>query len=82
MTGWLKDVDPSSELRKEFHAYPEDWKIFESKYKGELSKKHKALEPILKALIEGPVTLLYGAKDPLHNHALILQNYINHLKKH
>lgn len=70
---WLKDIAPSNELRKWFGHDPKNWERFRKKYTLELQKKEelisqlKQLEKEHKAL-----TLLYGARDTLHNEAIIL----------
>jgi uncharacterized protein YeaO (DUF488 family) len=70
---WLKDVAPSTELRKWFHHDPERWKEFQTRYKQELKSKKDELAILKEKLIEGPVTLLYGAKDEAHNEAVVLE---------
>lgn len=73
---WLKDVAPSSELRKWFCHKPELFEKFTVKYVEELrhdEEKVKAVDHILELAGQGRVTLLYGAKEPVYNHAIILQ---------
>ncbi|MBI0578797.1 DUF488 domain-containing protein [Neobacillus cucumis] len=73
---WLKDVAPSSELRKWFCHKPELFEEFTVKYVEELrhdEEKVKAVDHILELAGQGRVTLLYGAKEPVYNHAIILQ---------
>ena len=69
---WLKEVAPSTELRKWFHAGKGSFADFKKKYLAEL-KENPALKE-LKSLIKEhkKVTLLYAAKDEEQNHALIL----------
>jgi len=67
---WMKDVAPSTELRKWFGHEPEKFSEFKRRYKKELSKE--ALSE-LRALGNGKtVTLLYGAKDSEMNQAAVL----------
>jgi uncharacterized protein YeaO (DUF488 family) len=72
---WLKEVAPSTALRKWFNHEPEKWRSFLSKYKAEL-KGSAALEE-LQALRNQhkTVTLLYGAKDEQHNQAVALKQF-------
>ena len=70
---WLKDLAPSTELRKWFGHDPEKWKEFQARYAGELKSKKAQLEILKQKAAEGPVTLIYGAKDELHNEAVLLQ---------
>lgn len=73
---WLKEVAPSTELRKWFSHDPAKWEQFQKKYAKELDEKGEALEPILSALKKGVVTLLYSSKDTEHNSALYLKKYL------
>ncbi|MDT8278660.1 DUF488 family protein [Roseomonas mucosa] len=70
---WLKEVAPSASLRRWFGHDPTKWLEFQDRYQAELMG-NVALDELL-ALVEGGkrVTLLFGAKDTLHNHALVLQ---------
>ncbi|MDR6999990.1 DUF488 domain-containing protein [Neobacillus niacini] len=73
---WLKDAAPSSELRKWFCHKPELFEEFTMKYVEELrndAEKVKAVDHILELAAKGRVTLLYGAKDPVYNHAIVFQ---------
>lgn len=74
--GWLKDVAPSTELRKWFNHEPEKWEEFIKRYTKELDGKRPYLDPILEASKGGNVTLLYSAKDKAHNNAIVLKLYI------
>ena len=69
---WLKDVAPSTELRKWFQHDPAKWTEFQKRYKQELKSKSDDLDVIKEKLHQGPVTLLYGAKDEEHNEAVVL----------
>jgi uncharacterized protein YeaO (DUF488 family) len=82
MDGWLKEVAPSTDLRKWFSHDPVKWMEFQKKYFEELDENQEALEPIFKALHKGSVTLLYSSKDTEHNNAVCLKNYLQeHTKK-
>jgi uncharacterized protein YeaO (DUF488 family) len=73
---WLKDVAPSTELRKWFGHDPDRWEEFERRYFAELDEKPEALDPIPEAARKGDVTLVYGAKDTEHNQAIALRAYL------
>ncbi len=73
---WLKDVAPSTELRKWFNHDPAKWNEFKKRYKAELDKEPDAWQPILDAARDGTVTLLYSAHDTEHNSALLLQEFL------
>lgn len=74
---WMKDVAPSADLRRWYHADLDRWPEFRRRYKAELAAG-AALEE-LRAIIRersrgdgGGVTLVFGARDPERNHALVL----------
>jgi uncharacterized protein YeaO (DUF488 family) len=73
---WLKEVAPSTDLRKWFNHEPEKWAQFCVKYRAEL-KGSAAFEDLL-ADIHGhkTVTLLYGARDERHNQAIALEQFL------
>ncbi|MBB4932450.1 uncharacterized protein YeaO (DUF488 family) [Lipingzhangella halophila] len=73
---WLRDVAPSPELRKWFGHDPERWEEFTRRYRAELDARPEALQPLLDAARQGPVTLLYAARDTEHNHARVLRDYL------
>lgn len=70
---WLKDLGPSTELRKWFGHDPARWTAFKTKYRHELKAKKHLLQEIEARAQQGPVTLLYGAKDTQHNEAVVLK---------
>lgn len=73
---WVKELAPSAQLRKWFDHDPERWKEFQEKYRAEL-KRNKALSDFVKQhQDQKTITLVYGAKDTRHTHALILQEYL------
>lgn len=73
---WVRDVAPSSELRKWFGHDPEKWQEFKSRYFRELDSHPETWQKILAAARKGQVTLLYGAKDTEHNQAVALKAYL------
>jgi len=70
---WLKDVAPSTELRKWFGHDPAKWKQFQARYRKELQEKKDALALLKQESDEQTVTLVYGARDEEHNEALVLK---------
>jgi uncharacterized protein YeaO (DUF488 family) len=74
---WLKDIAPSTELRKWFGHDPKKWKEFSKRYNKELKKNTKQIEILENQLKKGTVTLVYGAKDEEHNEALVLQGFLS-----
>jgi uncharacterized protein YeaO (DUF488 family) len=73
---WMKDVAPSTELRKWFDHRVERWEAFQRRYRKELNQNRDAWEPILDIEGRGTVTLLYSAHDTVHNGAVVLRNYL------
>jgi len=73
---WLKEIAPSSGLRKWFGHDPEKWAEFKKRYRKEL-QENKETVSILKEQLKGTVTLVYGAKDELHNDAVLLKEYLS-----
>jgi uncharacterized protein YeaO (DUF488 family) len=76
MEGWLKDVAPSTALRQWFGHDPERWAEFQRRYDAELDAAPDAWAPLVAAARQGPVTLLYSARDTEHNAALALRDYL------
>ena len=73
---WLKDVAPSTELRKWFAHDPGKWSEFQSRYLEELKRNKEQLSLLRQEAAKGTVTLVYGAKDQQHNEAVILQRLL------
>jgi uncharacterized protein YeaO (DUF488 family) len=76
MKAWLKDVAPSPSLRKWFGHDPAKWQEFQKRYRAELEANPDAWRPLLEAAKDGNVTLLYSARDPEHNSALLLKSFL------
>ena len=73
---WMKEVAPSTELRKWFGHRAERWEEFRRRYRAELDANADAWRPILEAAESGTVTLLYSARDTEHNGAVVLRDYL------
>lgn len=76
LDGWLKDVAPSPQLRRWFGHDPHKWAEFRRRYFAELRRNPAALEPLLAAAREGPITLVYSARDTKHNAAVVLREHL------
>ncbi|HET9390941.1 MAG TPA: DUF488 domain-containing protein [Steroidobacteraceae bacterium] len=74
---WLKDVAPSTALRKWFGHAPDRWSEFQRRYRAELKANQAAVDPLRAMLRTSAVTLLYAARDPEYNHARVLAEYVN-----
>ena len=73
---WLKDVAPSTTLRKWFNHEIEKWEGFKEKYTQELDQNQDAWSPILEMAKKTTVTLLYSSHDTEHNNAKALKDYL------
>src|ERR1044072_4870507 len=73
---WLKEVAPSTELRKWFGHDPKKWRTFRSRYRTELKQHSAPLQLIKSKAKEGMVTLIYGARDQEQNEAVILKEVL------
>ena len=74
---WLKDVAPSTALRKWFDHRPERWPQFCKRYAAELDRNPDTVERLKALVARGTVTLLYSARDVEHNQALALADYFS-----
>lgn len=70
---WLKEIAPSTELRKWFEHDPDKWDEFRKRYLEELKKNKEQVSLLKEQMEKGVVTLVYGAKDEAHNEALVLK---------
>lgn len=73
---WLKDIAPSTELRRWFGHDPARFAEFRLRYRAELDAAPAASAPIREALAHGPVRLLYSARDTAHNQAVVLREWL------
>jgi uncharacterized protein YeaO (DUF488 family) len=76
LDAWMKDVAPSTELRRWFDHRPERWPEFRRRYFDELAS-NAALGALEQMAAAGPVTLLYAARDTTHNEAAALAEYLS-----
>jgi uncharacterized protein YeaO (DUF488 family) len=76
LVAWLKDVAPSTELRRWFSHNPAKWTEFHQRYFAELDARPETVELILKASSQGLVTLLFSSHDAAHNNAVARETYI------
>jgi uncharacterized protein YeaO (DUF488 family) len=73
---WLKDVAPSTTLRRWFNHDLKKWEEFQRRYRRELDAHPETVRPILSALHRGNVTLVYSSHDETHNNAVALKEYL------
>jgi len=73
---WLKDVAPSTELRRWFGHDPDKWNEFRQRYQKELKQKDQLIKLLKRKAKAGTITLIYAARDEEHNGALVLQRFL------
>jgi uncharacterized protein YeaO (DUF488 family) len=75
---WLRELAPSTALRKWFGHDPKRWEEFQRRYRAELRQREQQarLHELLTLAQQGPVTLLYSAKDEEHNQAVALRQVV------
>ena len=73
---WLKDAAPSSELRRWYAHDARRWRRFSRKYRGELARQPDVLDLLDDLRRRAPVTLIFGARDQAHSHAVVLREML------
>ena len=73
---WLKDIAPSTSLRKWFGHEPDKWNEFKKRYFEELKHNKELTNRIIEKMHQDEVTFVYSAKDREHNNAVALKEYI------
>jgi uncharacterized protein YeaO (DUF488 family) len=73
---WAKDLAPSTPLREWFHHNDVKWTDFEKKYLAELKQNAAVGDFIEQHKDKKKITLIFAAKDPEHNHAIVLQQFL------
>ena len=74
---WLKDIAPSTKLRKWFGHNPLKWNEFRERYLQELNNNEKLTSILKEQLKNGMVTLVYGARDEAHNEAIVIKDFFS-----
>ena len=73
---WIKEIAPSADLRTWFGHEPRRWAEFRKRYRAELAEHSEMLKDLRRRAREGPITLVYSARDEVHNDAVVLRNVI------
>ena len=76
---WLREIAPSTALRKWFKHDPGRWKEFKEKYSAELDDHREQVEKLAREARKRTITLLFSARDTEHNNAVALKEYIEQL---
>lgn len=75
---WIRDVAPSTELRKWFGHDPIRWDEFRRRYQAELAHRPEELDELRALAKKGRLTLVYAARDEFHNEAVVLRDLLVH----
>ena len=73
---WMKEIAPTTDLRKWFGHDPQRWEEFCDRYREELHRNAELLSHLRSLAREGTVTLVYSAHDEVHNDAVVLRDVI------
>jgi len=77
---WMKEIAPSTELRKWYHHNPERWNEFKNQYRMELNEKKELILQIQHLeKVHGTITLLFAAKEKEQSQATVLINLLNEI---
>lgn len=77
---WLKDLAPSTELRKWFNHDPERFQEFKKRYQEELKNQKDELKRLKEIAAGRTLTLVYSAKEPQLSQAVVLQGVLERMK--
>ncbi len=73
---WMKEIAPSTALRKWFGHDENKFDSFSKKYMAELGEKPELVEKLLKIAHKKPLTLVYSAKNEKYNQAVVLKKFL------
>lgn len=74
---WLKEIAPSSQLRRWFGHAPDRWTEFGRRYREELRRNGAAVESLRDMARRETITLLFAARDTERNNAVVLRDFLN-----
>ncbi len=74
---WMKEIAPSTELRKWFGHDQEKWNEFKKRFFAELNAEGDRIDSLVAVARKGTVTLLFGSKEERHNNAVALKEYLD-----
>ncbi|HEU0196540.1 MAG TPA: DUF488 domain-containing protein [Nevskiaceae bacterium] len=79
---WVKTLAPSTELRKWFGHDPAKFSEFRERYTQELDARKQAVQEVIDLCNKQAVTLVFSARDAVHNNAVVLKEYLERLGGH
>jgi uncharacterized protein YeaO (DUF488 family) len=74
---WARELAPSGELRKWFGHDPGRFAKFRARYRNELAVESERIDELRRRAADGPLTILYAARDRDHNNAVVLVELVN-----
>lgn len=78
LNDWMKDIAPTTKLRQWFGHDPARWTEFQRRYRAELRTHGERLDHIRALAKTQTITLVYGARDEVHNDAVVLRSVLLH----
>jgi uncharacterized protein YeaO (DUF488 family) len=73
---WMKEIAPSPELRTWFGHKPERFAEFRKRYRAELREHPDEVRKLRALARRGTLTLVYGARDEVHNGAVVVKEVV------
>jgi uncharacterized protein YeaO (DUF488 family) len=73
---WLKDIAPSTEIRRWFGHDAARWGEFRRRYRKELGRHPTEIDELHRLARRSPITLVFAARDELHNEAIVLRDFL------
>lgn len=73
---WMKEIAPSTGLRKWFGHEPERWPEFRNRYRAELENHGELVDELRRHAARKALTLVYAARDEEHNQAVVLKELL------
>ena len=73
---WMKEIAPSTGLRKWFGHDPHRWQEFQRRYRSEIQRHPQQLDRLRTLAQHGGVTLVFSARDEVHNDAVVLKDLV------
>jgi uncharacterized protein YeaO (DUF488 family) len=76
LDAWLKDMAPSTALRKWFNHEPDKWDRFKERYFAELDGRPEAVGRLVEMRSAGTLTLVFGSRETRYNNAVAIKDYL------
>jgi len=77
---WMREVSPSTALRRWFKHEPSRWDEFQRRYAAQLDQHSEEMEKLRAYARNGPVTFVYSAQNQEYNNAVALKAYLDRKK--